>query len=65
MGRLKNKVAIITGSTSGIGLGTAKLMAEEGAKVVICGRSKDKGEKIAEEIRANGGEAIYNYFRGQ
>lgn len=62
MGRLNEKVAIVTGSTSGIGLGTAKLMAKEGAKVVICGRSKDKGEKIAEEIRNDGGEAIYLYF---
>lgn len=62
MDRLKDKVVIITGSTSGIGLGTAKLMAKEGAKVVVCGRSKDKGEKIAEDIRNNVGEAIYLYF---
>lgn len=62
MDRLKDKVAIVTGSTSGIGLGAARLMAKEGAKVVICGRSKDKGEAIAEEIRNNGGEAFYHFF---
>ena len=38
MNRLKDKVAIVTGSTSGIGIGIAKLYAAEGAKVVICGR---------------------------
>lgn len=62
MGRLSGKVAIVTGSTSGIGLGTAKLFASEGAKVIICGRSSSKGEAIAEEIRENGGEAKYLYL---
>ena len=50
MGKLENKVAIITGSTSGMGRDTAYLFAKEGAKVVITGRN---------EARA---KAVYDYF---
>ncbi len=58
MGRLDGKVAIITGSNSGVGAATAKLFAKEGAKVVISARRLPQLEEVAEEIRANGGEVL-------
>jgi dehydrogenase/reductase SDR family member 4 len=55
---LHGKVAIVTGSSRGIGLASAKGMAEHGAKVVICSRKAEACEAAAEQIRAGGGEAI-------
>ncbi len=58
-GRLTGKVAVITGSTSGIGRATAKRFAQEGALVVVSGRRRELGETAVAEIRQAGGEAIY------
>lgn len=57
--RLKDKVAIITGSTSGIGEATAILFAREGAKVVALGRRKRDGERVVKQIKDEGGEVIF------
>ncbi|QRM57197.1 SDR family oxidoreductase [Sinorhizobium sp. BG8] len=48
--RLANKIAVVTGATSGIGLSTAKLFAAEGARVYISGRRKDALGKAVAEI---------------
>ena len=58
MDRLKGKVAIVTGSTSGIGVGIARLYASEGAKVVLCGRREEKGQAVVDSIVKEGGEAF-------
>lgn len=47
---LKDKVSVITGGTSGIGKATVLRFVEEGAKVVFCGRRKDRGEQVLAEI---------------
>lgn len=58
-GRLEGKVAIITGSTSGIGRATAELFAQEGCRVVVNGRRKELGEEVVAGICAAGGEATF------
>ncbi|WP_431210326.1 SDR family NAD(P)-dependent oxidoreductase [Puia sp. P3] len=53
-GKLKDKVAVVTGGSSGIGLGIAKRFAEEGAKVAITGRNQATIDKALKEIGPNG-----------
>ena len=56
---IKDKVAIITGASSGIGEATAKLLASKGAKVVLGARREDKLKQIVDEIVKDGGQAVY------
>jgi NAD(P)-dependent dehydrogenase (short-subunit alcohol dehydrogenase family) len=59
MGRLDGKGAVITGAARGIGRATALAFAEEGARVVLADVLDDDGQRVADEIVAEGGEAHY------
>jgi len=57
--RLADRVALITGATSGIGRATALLLAREGARVALTGRNDERGRAVVAEINAAGGDATY------
>ena len=56
---LDQQVMVLTGASSGIGLCTAILAAERGARLVLVARSEDTLQRLVEQIESNGGEAIY------
>jgi NAD(P)-dependent dehydrogenase (short-subunit alcohol dehydrogenase family) len=57
--RLKNKVAIVTGGTAGIGEAVVRLFAQEGATVVIASTDDEKGQRMVHEIKFRGAEAMF------
>ena len=57
--KLKDKVAIVTGSTSGMGRAIAETFAREGAKVIVTGRNEDRAKAVVEKIKSQGFEASY------
>ena len=54
-----NSTALVTGGTSGIGLATAKKLAQLGIYVLVVGRSEERGKRAVNEIRASGGQADF------
>ena len=60
MGRLQDRVAVITGSGAGMGEGMARLFAAEGGLLVISGRDEKKGQAVADSIVQSGGRAFFS-----
>lgn len=58
-GRLDSEVAIVTGSTSGLGSEIARRLAAESARVVVTGRNRERGDAVVEQIQDAGGDAVF------
>lgn len=58
-GKLKDKVVVVTGATSGMGAAIAKKFAAEGARVVVAGRNRQRGAEVVNGINGINGEAIF------
>jgi NAD(P)-dependent dehydrogenase (short-subunit alcohol dehydrogenase family) len=59
LGRFAGKVAIVTGASSGIGEGTANLLAAEGARVIVADLDVEGGQRTVDRIATGGGEAVF------
>jgi len=56
---LENKIAVVTGGTSGIGKAAALALAKAGAKVVVAGRRENEGQAVVQVIEKSGGKALF------
>ena len=61
MSNITDKVVVITGASSGIGESTAKLLAQQGARVVLGARRSNRIDAVVQEISAAGGRDLLNY----
>ena len=59
MSEISNKVVLITGASSGLGEATARMLANQGARLMLAARREDRLQALTESITANGGEASY------
>ena len=57
--KLKDQVIVITGASSGIGLATARMASDRGARLVLAARSKDALAQLTDEISQGGGKAVH------